>query len=235
MKKISLYNIGKAQMLVKNFLLFLLLVSSNIFPSTVTLYSSHRSSSSLRVALALAYKGISYQTQEVTKAFLESKEYREKNPQGKIPTLLIGEKVLTQSVAIIEFLEENFPQKPLLPEDPYLKAKVRCAVQLIVSDIQPLQNLSVLEELETEKRAAWAQHWILKGLQALESLVDKQSLYTVGNEVSIADLCLLPQLRNARLFNIDMHTVPTLLRIEKQLLKVPALYEVMQASIPVHR
>ena len=93
-------------MLFKGCLLFLLLFSNLTFSSTVTLYSSSRSSSSLRVALALAYKGIPYQTQEVNKAFLESKEYKEKNPQGKIPTLLIGEKVLTQSIAIIEYLEE---------------------------------------------------------------------------------------------------------------------------------
>jgi len=191
------------------------------------LYGYWRSSSTWRVRIALEWKRIAYENCPVhlVKGGGEqhAAEFRDKNPLGQVPTLeLEGAREplrLTQSVAIIEYLEERFPEPPLLPAQAELRARAREIAEVINSGIQPLQNLSVLSQVKERFSAdpkAWAEYFIAQGLTALECrLLATAGKYCIGEAVSVADLFLIPQLYNARRFGVDLEPYPTLRRIER--------------------
>lgn len=196
------------------------------------LYHYWRSSSSWRVRWALAHKGIEpeYVAINLLGDDAESPEHKARSPLGVVPVLEIpnpsGEPThLTESLAIIEWLEEMQPRPALLPRDPMLRARVRQLAEIINSGIQPLQNLGpqYMVSDDPEKRKAWCRHWITQGLDAYESVVRKTAgRFSVGDNVTVADLCLVPQCYSARRYDIDLGRWPTLARIEAEGLKVDA-------------
>ena len=198
------------------------------------LHSFFRSSAAYRVRIALAVKGLAYETiaHHLRKEEQLKPEYRALNPQGLVPTLEDGGHVLTQSLAIIEYLEEAYPQTPrLLPADLAGRAVVRAMSLAIACDIHPLNNLRVLNYLKStmgqgqEATDEWYRHWIGEGFAALEELAGKHSRagrYCFGDGVTMADACLVPQMYNARRFKTDLARYPTLLAICDSLERLPA-------------
>ncbi|XP_077179446.1 maleylacetoacetate isomerase isoform X2 [Paroedura picta] len=190
------------------------------------LYSYFRSSCSWRVRIALALKGIAYDQAPVNLVKdggqQLSPEFRSVNPMQQIPALKIDGVALSQSLAIIEYLEETRPNPRILPQDPKKRAQVRMISDHIASGIQPLQNLNVLQQIG-EKKQEWAQHCITRGFEALEQILQETSgCYCVGDEVSMADLCLVPQVYNAERFKVDLVPYPTIRRINQALLELEA-------------
>eukprot|EP01137_Pigoraptor_chileana_P035809 Opistho-2@30422 len=171
--------------------------------------------------MALRFKGIEYEYRAVNliKDGGEQlkEEYLRLNPSALVPALHINGHTLGQSVAIMEYLDEVHPEKPLLPVgDAYKRALVRRIVDSIACDIQPIQNLRVLNHVGDEKKVAWAQHWIVTGFNGLEKLLkDTAGNFCVGDEITMADLCLAPQVYNARRFKVDLEPYPTILRVDK--------------------
>ncbi|XP_019407617.1 PREDICTED: maleylacetoacetate isomerase isoform X2 [Crocodylus porosus] len=190
------------------------------------LYSYFRSSCSWRVRIALALKGITYD--QVPVNLLKdggqqlTAEFQVVNPMQQVPALKIDGITLSQSLAIIEYLEETRPNPRLLPQDQKKRAQVRMISDHIVSGIQPLQNLAILQRVG-EKKLEWAQHYITNGFQALEQILKHTAgRYCVGDEVSMADLCLVPQVYNAERYKVDLAPYPTITRINKALLELEA-------------
>ncbi|NXK54909.1 MAAI isomerase, partial [Chauna torquata] len=190
------------------------------------LYSYFRSSCSWRVRIALALKGIAYDQVPVSlvkdggQQF--SAEFKAMNPMQQIPVLKIDGITLSQSLAIIHYLEDTRPNPRLLPQDPKKRAQVRMISDHIASGIQPLQNLGILKQMG-ERRTEWAQQRIASGFQALEQILQHTAgCYCVGDEVSMADLCLVPQVANAERFSVDLGPYPTITRINKALLELEA-------------
>ncbi|XP_018013646.1 maleylacetoacetate isomerase [Hyalella azteca] len=182
----------------------------------LVLYSYFRSSSAWRIRLVLAMKGVEYEYSAVNllKGEQTGEDFLKLNPLGQVPALLTEGQVITQSAAIFEYLEEKYPEPALLPKDKLLRAKVREASQVIVAGIQPLQNLKVIQALPEEQRKPWAADAIIKGFTALEKLLEKSSgKYCVGDAVSWADCCLVPQIFNAGRFGVDMAAFPIISRI----------------------
>lgn len=192
------------------------------------LFSYFRSSASYRVRIALNLKGLTYECLPVhlTRGGGEqfSPGFRSLNPQALVPVLQDGEYVLAQSLAIIEYLEEVHPHRPLLPKAPASRARVRALAQVIACDIHPLNNLRVLNYLtgilgvSDDAKRAWYRHWVAAGLEALEEKLagaNETGLFCHGDTPGLADCCLVPQLANARRFECDLSQYPTLLAIEK--------------------
>ncbi|XP_058962131.2 maleylacetoacetate isomerase isoform X2 [Pocillopora verrucosa] len=181
-----------------------------------------------QVQEALALKEIDYDTHAVHllkdggQQF--SDEFKKLNPMGYVPALVIDGHTLADSLSIIEYLDETRPDPPLLPRDePFKKALVRQVSQTIASGIQPIQNLSVLKYLGDERKAEWGHHWINKGFHNLEKILERTSgKYCVGDEISMADLCLVPQVYNANRFKVDMSQFPVISRINDDLSKLEA-------------
>jgi maleylacetoacetate isomerase len=203
---------------------------TNVAP---TLYSYWRSSASYRVRLALAWKRLEHRIIPIDLREDEQSadEFRALNPQGMVPLFVAGggapgqEVALAQSLAIIEYLEDEHPAPPLLPADSVGRALVRGAAQIIACDTHPLNNLRVLRYLKDPlghsqlEVDAWARHWIDSGLGALEYFASRhRGRYLYGNNVSVADICLLPQLYNARRVESDLSGLTDLLEIEANLL-----------------
>lgn len=197
------------------------------------LYDYFRSTAAYRVRIALNYKKLRYDLEEIHLVNDGGEQhqvpYRDINPQGRVPTLLDGDDVLTQSLAIIEYLEEVHPQPALLPTDAMLRAKIRAFANAIACDIHPLNNLSVLQYLKNtlnvsdEQKNAWYAHWIEIGFAALEKgLVNSAGKYCFGNQLTLADLCLIPQVYNANRFAVPLDNYPTILRINENCLAMPA-------------
>lgn len=198
------------------------------------LYDSNRSASAYRVRLALSVKGLSYKAipLSMTKGGGQQllAEYRALNPQGMLPSLVDDDFVLTQSLAIIEYLDETYPTPPLLPAEPRQRARARQLAQLIVGDIQSLTNLRVLTYLRSMlgtsdvNRSLWYRHWLLEGLDALELWLTAESgeRYCVGDSVTVADLCLVPLLHSARRFALALDDFPRLCEVEEACLALPA-------------
>lgn len=193
----------------------------------MTLYGYWRSSASYRVRIALHYKNISYQLHPVH--LLEQggehhqKKYIAKNPQGLVPTLELEDGFcISQSLAIISFLEDSFQAHSLFPKHTKDKALVLSMAQWLVSEVQPLQNLRTLKFLGsfdevTEKNVdVWRTHWISEGLRVLENMVcDHGGDYCFGNQVTLADVCLIPQLYSAKHYGVDLQGYPKIYQIEK--------------------
>jgi maleylpyruvate isomerase len=196
------------------------------------LYSYFRSSAAYRVRIALNFKGMTYETVPVhlvkDGGHNRRPEFRAVNPQMRIPTLVAptGD-VLIQSLAIIEYLEEIQPNPPLLPKDPIARAKVRALADIVACDIHPLNNTSPLRYLKREMHQeqsaidAWYHHWVTEGFEALEALVEPAP-YAYGKEVTMADMCLVPQVANARRLKVPLDKFPKILGIEAACLKLPA-------------
>lgn len=186
------------------------------------LFNYYRSSCSYRVRIALNYKGIRFEKVDVNLLSGEQSEesYRKINPQGLVPFLQDGEVGLSQSMAIIEYLEEKFPSPALLPENMRDRALVRSMAQIIACDTQPIQNLRVLKYIQgqfqagEEGKLAWIQHFVRSGFEAYEAyLRSTAGKYSFGDEVSMADICLVPQVYNARRFNVPLAPFPILCRV----------------------
>ena len=189
------------------------------------LYSYFRSSAAYRVRIALALKGLAYEYLPVhlIKGEQRSDDYRALNAQALVPTLVDEQRVFTQSLAIIEYLDERHPRPPLLPDAPAERARVRAIALSIACDIHPLDNTRVLQYLvrtlgvSEDAKNAWYRHWIDLGLSALETQLagdPATGTFCHGEKPSLADIFLVPQLANARRFDIPLDAYPTLARID---------------------
>jgi maleylacetoacetate isomerase/maleylpyruvate isomerase len=193
------------------------------------LYGYWRSSAAYRVRIALHWKGLAAETRpiDLRAGAHHDAAYLGLNPLGLVPCLEDGPAALTQSLAIIEYLEETNPDPPLMPADPVARAQVRAASLIVACDIHPINNLRVLNYLKDELGQppsvldAWVHHWIAEGFRALE-VTAGDGPYLFGPAVTMADLCLVPQLYNARRFNTDLSPYPRLVEIEHNLLALPA-------------
>lgn len=197
------------------------------------LFDYYRSSAAYRVRIALNIKGIDAQRMpiDLSQAQQLSEDFRELNPQGLVPALMVAEgAVLNQSVAILEWLEETHPQPPLLPTDSLARARVRAMVNIIACDIHPLNNLRVLKfltgelALSEEQKLQWYHHWLGLGFAALEQTVTGEQ-YCFGDKLSFADVCLVPQMYNARRFKLPLDAYPRLVAISSHLEAIPAFLE----------
>ena len=195
------------------------------------LHDYFRSSAAYRVRIALNLKGIEYESRQVDLRAGEQKgvEYRALNPQGLVPMLEIDDHRLTQSMAIIVYLDQRFRDPPLMPSDPFDQAHVRAMSLLIAADIHPLNNLRVLKYLtgtlhvDEEAKNAWIAHWIAEGFSALEAMAAQRSGgFLFGNAPTLADVCLVPQMYNARRFDVPLHNYPTLQRADASANALPA-------------
>jgi maleylacetoacetate isomerase len=195
------------------------------------LYDYYRSSSAYRVRIALNIKGIEYDHHPVNllEGEQRSDEYRAVNPQCLVPTLEIDGLRLTQSLAIIVYLDQRFPEPPLTPADPADGAHVREMALAIACDIHPINNLRVLKylagplRLGEDERQAWYAHWIGEGFTALEAMAaPRAGAFLFGDTPTLADICLVPQMYNARRFNVPVNAYPTLLRADANAAQVEA-------------
>jgi maleylpyruvate isomerase len=209
------------------------------------LYDYFRSSAAYRVRIALNMKGVV--PDERTFVHLRignqrAQEYLALNPQGLVPALTLDNgAVLTQSLAIVEFLEELHPSPPLLPRDPVARARVRGIALAIACEIHPLNNLRVLNYLigtlglAKEQKDGWYRYWIDVGFEALEKTLSRDGetgRFCHGDAPTLADICLVPLIANARRFDIDMSPYPTLTRIEAALNELPAFAAAAPARQP---
>ena len=196
------------------------------------LYSFLLSSAAFRVRIALNLKGIDYETVSVNLAQGEHREqaFLATNPQATVPVIDDDGTVLWQSLAIIDYLDARFPNPRLIPAEPVARARVQALAQLIVCEMHPLNNLRVRSYLRDELKldeaglSRWYEHWIAEGFVSLEALVRRFSggRYCFGDAVSVADVCLVPQVFNARRFNCDLAPYPTIVRIADGLRAEPA-------------
>lgn len=200
---------------------------------TATLYSYWRSSAAYRVRIALNLKGLDYETVPVSlvDGRHRSDEFRARNPQGFVPFYDDGNVATGQSLAIMEYLDEAHPVPPLLPPDPADRAFVRAFANLVCCDIHPLNNLRVLNYLrgqlkqDDEGVGTWYRHWVSEGFRGLEQQAREFSAggrYCFGDAVSLADVCLVPQMFNAGRFKTDLTMFPTLTSISAHLESLPA-------------
>jgi maleylacetoacetate isomerase len=199
------------------------------------LFTYYRSSAAWRVRIALSYKGIPHGTVPVhlvrDGGQQHSESYRELNPQGLVPALADDRQIFGQSLAIIEYLEEIHPDPPLLPPDYQGRAQVRGMALAIACDIHPLNNLRITNYLrdplgqDDAAVGAWYRHWVAEGFRALEELARRYGdgeRYLHGNTVTMADVCLVPQVYNARRFDCDLAPYPALVAIDAHLRTLPA-------------
>ena len=193
------------------------------------LYDYARSSAAYRVRIALNLKQLAYRVIPISllDGMQQSAEYRALNSTGLVPSLVIdeqgnGEGIIGQSLAIIEYLDERYPEPPLLPDTPFARARTRALALQIACDIHPLNNLRVLKYLtgelgvSEEQKTIWYHHWLTQGLTPLEQqLSTGDTPFCCGNTPGLADICLIPQLYNAHRFTLDMTPYPRLIAIEK--------------------
>jgi maleylacetoacetate isomerase len=209
------------------------------------LYGYFRSSATYRVRIALGLKGITWETVPVDLrapvSAQHTQEFRTLNPHELIPVLLEAGRIYTQSLAIIEYLEETRPQPPLLPRSPAARAEVRALALAVACDIHPLNNLRVLNYLRTELGHdesavnTWCAHWIAAGFAALEDDARRLSgdgRHMYGSTVTMADVCLVPQMANARRYKCDLEPYPTLRTVCTHLESLPAFAQAAPQAQP---
>ncbi len=211
----------------------------------ITLHGYYRSSAAYRVRIALNLKGLAYEdafvhlTRDGGEQF--DAAYTALNPQAQVPSLVVDGAVLTQSVPIIQYLEETHPEPPLLPATPLARARVRAIALAIACDIHPLNNLRVLTYLtgelgiDDDTRRAWYRHWVELGLGAVEAMVaahPDSGRFCHGDTPGLADICLVPQLFNARRFDCDLAPCPTLVAIDAACQELAAFRDAAPESQP---
>jgi maleylacetoacetate isomerase len=197
------------------------------------LYSYWRSSAAFRVRIALNLKNLQAEQlpRELRSGEQRAPEFLALNPQGLVPALAVEQGVLTQSLAIIEYLDEVRPMPPLLPPDAFGRARVRAMAMVVACDIHPLNNLRVVKYLKATLSASqenldeWARHWIAAGFQSLEVLAQQHSAdgkHLYDNGITLADVCLVPQMYNARRLGTDLTPYPMLVAVAAALESTPA-------------
>ena len=206
------------------------------------LYTFFRGSSPFRLRIALNLKGLAYEPAFVHLAKGEHRksEFGKVNPQQLLPALELDDgQVLNQSLAIIEYLDEKYPQKPLLPREPLARARVRSLSYLVACEIHPLNNLRVLQHLRgalgqnEEQVAAWYRHWIADGLAKFEAQVKGTAgKFCHGDAPSMADCCLVPQIFNARRYQNDLAPYPVAMRIFEACMKLEAFDRAQPSKQP---
>lgn len=195
------------------------------------LYSYFRSSAAYRVRIALNLKGLAYDMEAVhlTKegGRQHTAEFKHVNPQERVPALQLSSgDVLTQSLAIIEYLDETHPEPALLPADALARAQVRAIAQIVACDIHPLNNLMVLQYLKRQMRHeqadidTWYHHWVIQGFTSIEAMI-APAPYACGAHVTLADVCLIPQVFNARRLKVPLDNFPKIVAVETACLKLP--------------
>lgn len=200
------------------------------------LYTFFRSSTSFRLRIALAYKGLGYEPHYVSLPKMAHKQpaFVGLNPQGLVPAMVDeAGRVFTQSLAMIEYLDETHPQPPLVPKDPVERWYVRAIAQIIGCEMHPLNNVRVLKYLkgscgltDDQVNKQWYPHWIAEGFRGLESFLAAQGRagrYCLGDTVTLADVCLVPQVFNAERFGCDLAPYPEVMRIHRACLELPAV------------
>jgi maleylacetoacetate isomerase len=198
------------------------------------LYTFFRSSTSFRLRIALAYKGLAYEPHYVSLPNMEHRNpaYLALNPQGLLPLLIDDGHSYIQSMAIIEYLDEAYPEPPLIPKDIRSRAYVRAASQIIACDMHPLNNVRVLKHLKTQFGAdetatkAWYAHWITQGFRGLEDYLARMRLhgrYCLGDSVTMADVCLVPQVFNAARFDCPVDGYPIIKAIFERCVELDAV------------
>lgn len=206
------------------------------------LYSYFRSSAAYRARIALELKNLSYDTIPVhlTKDGGRQKtpEYRAINPQMRVPALALSTgDVLIQSLAIIEYLDEIYPEPPLLPADAVHRAQVRALAQIIACDIHPINNIGPLNYLKNVMKQdqdainAWYHHWVLSGFEAVEARI-RATPYAFGAQVTLADVCLIPQVFNARRFKVPLEHFPKIVAVDAACAKLPAFVKARPENQP---
>ena len=210
---------------------------------SLRLYSYWRSSAAYRVRIALELKDVPYEIVPVSLApgVAEHREdeYRERNPQMLVPFLEDGEIGIAQSLAILEYLEETYTDKPLLPQSPAASAAVRSFCGSICCDIHPLNNLRVLQYLNQElgvtdqQRDDWYAHWILEGFRSAELVAaESGGPFVFGEQPTLADVCLVPQMYNAHRFDVPLDDFPNLVAVEKHCNALPAFIAALPENQP---
>lgn len=197
--------------------------------SETVLFDYWRSSASYRVRIALNLKGIIYRAIPIDLVKMQQKapEFVTRNPQGFVPMLQIDGHDLTQSLAIIDYLDATRPDPRLLPADAAVRANTLAQAMIIIADIHPVNNLRMLRYLKTELGHdqatvdTWYRHWISEGFAALEALAPDRALFG-GAQPNLTDVCLVPQMANARRFDVDLAPFPRLVQIDAQLQAIPA-------------
>ena len=208
----------------------------------MTLYSYFRSSAAYRVRIAFNLKGLSYETAAIhlQKEGGQNRKpaYRSINPQMRVPALKLDSgELITQSLAIIEYLDEIHPRPPLLPRTAVDRARVRALAQLVACDIHPLNNVGPLRYLKNElaqdqaRIDAWYHHWILEGFEALEAMI-RPGPYAYGAEVTLADLCLVPQVANARRLKVPLDQFPGIVAVDAACAKLAAFEQARPENQP---
>lgn len=204
------------------------------------LYDYWRSSAAYRVRIALQMKGLEVEQipVDLRAGGQRAEEYLAVNPQGLVPFFVDGELRISQSLAIIEYLEEAYPKDPVLPKDPIQRATSRAIAQIIALDVHPLNNLRVLQLLESEfgagqkKRGNWYHHWLAKGFEAVEVMVkEAPGDFCIGDQPTLADICLVPQVYNAKRYEFDLRAYPTIRAINEQCHEI----EAFQRAAPQHQ
>jgi maleylacetoacetate isomerase len=208
----------------------------------VKLYSYYRSSAAYRVRIALNLKGLSYQHHGVDLLNAEEQgvEYEALNPQKLVPVFEDNGQVYFQSMAILEYLEEAYPQSPILPGEKADRARVRAMANIIACDIHPLNNLRTLKYLTGElgvdeaNKLDWYRHWVSLGFEAVEAYLQNcsSSQYCFGDEPGMADILLIPQVYNAHRFEVDMNPFPLINSINTHCLSLQAFIDASPENQP---
>jgi maleylpyruvate isomerase len=207
------------------------------------LYSFFRSSAAYRVRIALALKGLTYEyvPVQIARGLQFEAPYRDISPQALVPILDDDGELLQQSLAIVEYLDETHPEPPLLPASPIERSRVRSLALLIACEIHPLNNLRVLKYLtgtlglSEEQKLAWYRHWVTTGFTALERRLATESgtgRFCHGDAPGYADIALVPQVANARRFEVDLSAFPTIVRIDAACSALPAFQQAAPARQP---
>lgn len=210
----------------------------------MTLYDYYRSTACYRLRIALYLKKIPFESIEVhllkDGGHQHSDDYLHINPQALVPSLNIDGRILTQSLAIIEFLDETQPLNPLLPEDPFVRAQLRALSLIIACDTHPLNNLRVLNQLKQQFQAdeaqvsLWYHHWLKSGFDAFEAGLrglQRSQPFCYGDSVSLADICLIPQVYNAKRFNFSLEKYPLIRQIDDHCLSLEAFQKASPESM----